>query len=558
MDSLTSVALRRESTVPRVLPVSVRIAVVSVAAAVGYRYSLGTLVSEWNHDTPLADLALVPTIALALAAAAASRHRYVAHLRLGRCDYLLAIPLLLAAIVLVAVGPIAWSKYFWAARIDLLTLPLVALASLVLLFGARIVFPFALPVLFLLLAWPLPYAVMLEHELARFTAATTATVTAIATSLAIANPDTQAGAGVFAVRHGGHAFSVGIGDACSGVNSLVGFLIVGTAALYFVRGRLPAKLAWFLCGALLVYVFNVARILGILVVGRALGERAAFDVVHPVAGLAALSVAVALTVRLLPRFRLQLRPPGEQSIADTPLARPAPLDQQATIRRAAPRIALVAGATFALALAGGNLAVAARGLDNYGRPAIKAFAADPTVGPRWQVGRVETIGWATPYYGSHSTWVRYRLRPQTPAGRDAFTIWLDAITSRDLGALNAYTLAHCYAFHGFHVELSRRVDLGNGVIGQAFAYRTSRTTWHAVAWQWPVLAASNRVEHERVVLIASSTSRPSSDSVAGSAPLAAPVLALQNATAPSRDDNTRLTRALVAVASSAVAARVAS
>ena len=558
MYPLTSIALRREAASPRVLPVSVRIVVVCIAFAVGYRYSLGTLVSEWNHDTPLADLALVPAVALALAAAAASRHRYVAHLRLGRCDYVLAVPLLLAAIAVVSVGPIAWSKYFWAARIDLLTLPLVALASVVLLFGARIVFPFALPVVFLLLAWPLPYAVMLEHELARFTAATSATVTAIASSLAIARPDTHAGAGVFVVQHGGQAFSVGIGDACSGVNSLVGFLIIGTAALYFVRGRVPAKLAWFACGALLVYVFNVARILGILVVGRAFGERAAFEVVHPVAGLVALAAAVALTVRLLPSFRLQLRPAGEQSIADTPIARPAPLDQQATIRRAAPRIALVAGATVALALAGGNLAVAARGLDNFGRPAIKTFAADPTVGPRWRVGRVETIGWATPYYGSHSSWVRYRLRPHPRSAQNAFTIWLDAITSRDLGALNAYTLAHCYAFHGFSVELARRVDLGNGVIGQEFAYRTSRTTWHAVAWQWPVLGASSRVEHERVVLIASSSRQPSYDRVAGSAPLAAPVLALQNANAPSRDDNERLTRALVAVASDAVAARVAS
>ncbi|MFL5928526.1 MAG: exosortase/archaeosortase family protein [Gaiellaceae bacterium] len=557
MHPLTSIALRREPAVPRVLPVSVRIVVVSAAFAIGYRYSLGTLVSEWNHDTPLADLALVPAVALALAAAAARRHRYVGHLRLGRCDYVLAIPLLLSAIVLVTVGPIEWSKYFWAARIDLLTLPLVALASVVLLFGARVVFPFALPVVFLLLAWPLPYAVMLEHELARFTAATTATVSAIASSLAIATPDARAGAGVFVVRHGGHAFSVGIGDACSGVNSLVGFLIVAAAGLYFVRGRFTPKLAWFFCGALLVYVFNVARILGILVVGRAFGERAAFEVVHPVAGLVALTVAVALAMRLLPWFRLQLRAPGEQSVADTPVARPAPLDEQATIRRAAPRIALVAGATIALALAGGNLAVAARGLDNFGRPAIKTFAADPTVGPRWRVGRVEDIGWATPYFGSHSSWVRYRLRPRS-AGADAFTIWLDAITSRDLGALNAYTLAHCYAFHGFRVQLARRVDLGDGVIGQEFAYRTARTTWHAVAWQWPVLGASGRVEHERMALIASSSRRPTSDSVAGSAALAAPVLALQNSTAPSRDDNQRLTQALVAVASAAVAARVAS
>jgi exosortase/archaeosortase family protein len=543
--------------VPRVLPVSVRIIVVAAAFAVGYRYSLGTLVSEWNHDTPLADLALVPVLALVLVVAASTRHRYIAHLRLGRCDYVLAVPLLLAAIVLVSVGPIAWSKYFWAARIDLLTLPLVALASVVLLFGARIVFPFALPIVFLFFAWPLPYTVLLEHGIARFTSATTAAVTSIASVTAIATADTHAGAGVFVVQHGGHAFSVGIGDACSGVNSLVGFLIIGTAALYLIRGALLRQLAWFACGALLVFVLNIARILGILVVGRVFGERAAFDVVHPVAGLAALTLAVALSVRLLPSFGLELRQLGERAIADTPIARPAPLDQQATIRRTAPRIALVVGATVALALAGGNLAVAARGFDNFGRPAIKAFAAAPTVGEGWRVSRVETIGWAAPYYGSHSSWVRYRLRPLTSNSRQTFTIWLDAVTSRDLGGLNAYTLAHCYSFHGFRVQLAKRVDLGNGVIGQAFTYRTSRATWHAVAWQWPVLGSPGHVEHERIVLIASSSRRPSSDPVAGSAPLTAPVLALENATAPSRDNNARLTDALVGVASKAVAARVA-
>src|SRR5262249_56066854 len=106
---------------------------------------------------------------------------------------------------------------------------------------------------------------------------------------------------------------------------LAGFVVLATAARCLRRGRLRAELAWFVCGALLVYVFNVARILGILVVGRAFGERAAFDVVHPVAGLAALAVAVALTVRLLPRFRLQLRPPAQQSIAHTPLPPPPPL-----------------------------------------------------------------------------------------------------------------------------------------------------------------------------------------------------------------------------------------
>jgi hypothetical protein len=307
-----------------------------------------------------------------------------------------------------------------------------------------------------------------------------------------------------------------------------------------------------------VFAFNVARILGILLVGRGFGEHAAFQVVHPVAGLAALMLAVAAAVKLLPRFGLALRDPGERAVGDTPIARPAPLAQQATIRRTAPRVALVAGATAALALAGGNLAVAARGFDNFGRPAIKTFTADPTVGRGWRVRRAETIGWAAPYYGSHSSWVRYRLRPQKTSTRQAYTIWLDAVTSRDLGALNAYTLAHCYAFHGFHVQLARRVDLGNGVIGQAFTYRTSRASWHAVAWQWPVLASAGRVEHERIVLIASTSRQPTSARVSRSAPLAAPVLALQNAAAPNRDDNERLTHALVGVAAAAVAARVSS
>jgi hypothetical protein len=40
-----------------------------------------------------------------------------------------------AALGLVAAGPALWSKYFWAMRIDLLTLPLFAAAAIVHRFG---------------------------------------------------------------------------------------------------------------------------------------------------------------------------------------------------------------------------------------------------------------------------------------------------------------------------------------------------------------------------------------------------------------------------------------
>ena len=103
---------------------------------VAYHFSLRTLASDWRYDTPLAHLVLVPPIAAALLVAASRRHRYVAFLRLGRFDLVLAGMFAAAALGLVAAGPALWSKYFWAMRIDLLTLPLFAAAAIVLRFGA--------------------------------------------------------------------------------------------------------------------------------------------------------------------------------------------------------------------------------------------------------------------------------------------------------------------------------------------------------------------------------------------------------------------------------------
>ena len=177
------------------------------------------------------------------------------------------------------------------------------------------------------------------------------------------------------------------------------------------------------------------------------------------------------------------------------------------------------------------------------------------MGSGWQAEPLETIGWATPYYGKHSSWVRYRLRPGGANGA-AFTIWLDAVRSPDLGALNAYTLAHCYDFHDFDVNLARRVDLSDGVIGQAFVYHTPRATWHVVSWQWPVLLEDGRTEHERIVMLASADSRPETIADGSGGGVRDWLLSLLDLRAPSEDDNPQLTKALTAVATTAVHERL--
>ena len=454
------------------------------------------------------------------------------------------------ALALLVAGPVIWSKYFWATRLDLLTLPLFVSAAVMLLFGTRALIRFGFALTFLLLAWPLPYHALIERTLGFFTAITTWAATTLAGPLGLAQPD-PATEGLFMVEHDGEQFSVLVGSACSGVNTLVGFLVVGIFGLYFVRGAAGRRLLWLLVGAALVWSFNVVRILGILAVGKSYGERAAFEVLHPVAGLLALNAAALVLVLLMRPFGLRWRRAVE---VDSPLAEPGEPQERATPTRFLRRFALLAFATVVIALANGTLRDTARGLTNDGRPAVAPFTASPIVGSGWQAEPLETIGWATPYYGKHSSWVRYRLRPGS-ANSAAFTIWLDAVRSPDLGALNAYTLAHCYDFHDFDVNLARRVDLSDGVIGQAFVYDTPRATWHVVSWQWPVLLEDGRTEHERIVMLASAESRP--ETVAGgSGGVRDWLLSLLDLRAPSEDDNPELTKALTAVATAAVRERV--
>jgi exosortase/archaeosortase family protein len=548
---MTALASRDGDVFARPIRPGMRVAAVVLCSAIAYSFSLETLVGGWRYQTPLADLALVPFLAAVLLVAAYRRHPHVVDLRLARIDIILAAFLVLVALALLVTGPVLWSKYFWATRLDLLTLPLFVAAALMLLFGTRALVRFGFALGFLLLLGPLPYHAIVDRTLGLFTAVTAWTATMLAGPLGLAQPD-PATQGLFMVEHDGEQFSVLVGSACSGVNTLVGFLVVGIFGLYFVRGATSRRVLWLLVGAMLVWSFNIVRILGILAVGKEYGEQAAFDVLHPIAGLIALNAAALTLVLLMRPFGLRWRRAVE---VDSPLAQPGEPHERATPTRFLRRLALLAGATVVVAVANITLQDTASGFSNDGRPAVAPFTDSPSVGPDWRAEQLETIGWATPYYGEHSSWVRYRVRPADVDG-PPFTIWLDAVRSPDLGALNAYTLAHCYDFHDFDVNLARRVDLGDGVIGQAFVYDTPRATWHVVSWQWPVLLGDGRTEHERIVMLASTENRP--DAEGGSGGLRSWLLSLLDLRAPNTDSNPALTRALKAAAAAAVRDRLRS
>jgi len=77
-------------------------------------------------------------------------------------------------------------------------------------------------------------------------------------------------------------FSVDI--ACSGIYSLIGFLVFAVFIAYIVRDKPWKKAAVFIIGLPLIYLLNITRIVTIIAIGYTMGEQLALDLFHLLGG----------------------------------------------------------------------------------------------------------------------------------------------------------------------------------------------------------------------------------------------------------------------------------
>jgi exosortase len=91
-------------------------------------------------------------------------------------------------------------------------------------------------------------------------------------------------------------FSVDI--ACSGIYSLIGFLIFAVFIAYIMRDNLWKKLVIFIVGFPLIYFLNITRITSVLLIGYHYGEEIALEIFHLLGGwiLIFLGALLLLTV----------------------------------------------------------------------------------------------------------------------------------------------------------------------------------------------------------------------------------------------------------------------
>ncbi len=516
------------------------LAIFVAVVIVAYHYSLSTLFKTLQSDTPLAYLGLVPLIALGLAAVRSRPSAGEPAIHDREVDYIVGVPLLLASLAVNIFMPVRLSSFFWLWRIDLLALPLFVAGAIALLFGVRTLWRGRIPILFLFLAWPLPYTTLLNHGLQSFTNVTIAAVNGVLKVVPVAHRVSGGDGSIFQIVHGSKAFPVSIASACSGVNGVVGYALVAIAFLAIVHGRFLAKIAWLILGLVLVWALNVVRIMMILAAGAQWGERIAIDGLHPYLGLVTFSVGVLIMLMLMGRFGLEVNVLNQPSASDLPSngSRPAsngspplppsgpaapPPDSKPS---PVPRTRLAVTIVVILAIVSGIVNTSLQSFDAVadavGAPRLESFVTHPAHPNGWLVYRVAEFDWATQFFGSDATWWRYNYHwnEKTPTQfKTNATITADVITTSDPSTFSTYGIEACYDFHGYSLKAVNTIELG-GIVGHVVAYENSaHQEWTNVYWINPV-ATSAGTRYERVNLLLINSSH-----TAFSGPLPSPSLA---------------------------------
>jgi exosortase len=491
-------------TLPSFRPIGPRVAAVRefplrAAALVGlvllaYNYSLITLARGLTLQTPLAYLALVPLIALILGITRLRLEGRGLSIHDRQVDWIVGTTLLVVAGAVLALLPGATSSTFWLQRIDLLTLPIFVAGMITLLFGIRRAWSLKGPIAFLLLAWPVPYTVFLGGAIGAFTELTAQLVAALTRVVPIASASPSDDT-LFVVGSGAHAFSVSIGSACAGVNGFVGFLLVGTALLYVVRGPLLRRLIWLSAGLALVFLLNVVRIAAILAVGSGFGQAAALEVLHPVAGLIVFNIGVVAMIALVPRFGLRfITMPRAKAEADT---NPNP------VRRVRPALAFAIGVAAILAVTNAAFARYDPISSGLADARLKSFDVNSMRVSGWSSRYIAAFPMAKQYFGSSGTWDRALYKS---GGFAALTskrpIYVDVLTTDDPNTFAAYTVENCYRFHGYDITSITTADIGAGVSAQVIDYfnRKTASAWTTLWWEWPY-SDGVQTRYERVVFL---------------------------------------------------------
>jgi exosortase/archaeosortase family protein len=481
--------------------VPVRALVLVASVALAYNYSLETLARGLTLQTPLAYLALVPLIAVLLGAINFRLEPRLRPIHDRQVDWIIGLLFIGVAAAIDLLLPSAYSTDFWQHRVDMIGLPFFAAGMISLLYGARRLWSLRWAVMFLFLAWPDPYVRVLAAAIGTSTDLAISAVDASLKVIPVAQP---LGNATFLISHGGQHFSLAVGSACSGINSFVGFVILGAALNTLFKGGFLRRVLWLATGLILVGALNVARIDLIFIAGAVMGESFAIDVLHPVAGIIVFGIGAVAMLGIAPLFGLRIpEPPRDETRAP----QPRPIGDSPSVRAPAKRLRvampMAVGLVLAVMLAVPDASFAHYDslVDAFGSPTLGAIDPNGLALTGWQAEPPSTFDQATAYFGARATWERIPFSSTAVTGGPS-SVYLDVIRTDDADSLSAYGVEACYNFHGYSQVLGGSSDVGAGVEASVASFRSpiGGTDWSILWWEWP-FNAGGQTRYERLVLL---------------------------------------------------------
>lgn len=178
------------------------------------------------------------------------------------------------------------SYTFTPLEYHMLALPIFATGLTLVLFNPQTLRQLAFPFAFLAFLIPPPSEIL--YGLGSTLSVVSSKVSyALINSLGISSTLTsEYGNPVIQItRPGGTIISFAVDIACSGIYSLIGFLIFAVFIAYIMRDKPWKKFTLFLIGLVLVYLLNIVRITTILLIGYNYGEKTALQLFHMLGGL---------------------------------------------------------------------------------------------------------------------------------------------------------------------------------------------------------------------------------------------------------------------------------
>ncbi len=184
---------------------------------------------------------------------------------------------------------------FYALEYHLMSLPLFVLGAILILSNTKTLKTLVPPILFLLFLIPPPSTITYTTGATMANFHTQASYTLLKACGLDIQLESSYGPPTITLNAASESpISFAVDLPCSGIYSLIAFIMFATFLSYIIRGSIIKKLALFLTGFLILQVLNIVRMSSIVLIGYWMGEEIAMKIFHLLTGSILLFIGMFL------------------------------------------------------------------------------------------------------------------------------------------------------------------------------------------------------------------------------------------------------------------------